>query len=61
MTNYIVDVAYNNGEVALFGPFPATRLEAPFARETAIEFITRIKNAKDSCVTEARIRVLNNA
>ena len=57
MNQYIVDVVYNNGEVALFGPFDAN-LTAKQG-ERAIDFVERIKNAPNSCVVEAKIRVLN--
>lgn len=57
MTQYIVDVTYNSGEVALYGPFDASPQSKT---EKAIDFINRIKNATASCVVEAKIRVLNN-
>lgn len=54
---YIVDVTYNSGEVALYGPFPQIAIKD--GEETAIAFIDRIKKAGGSCVVEASIRVLN--
>ena len=54
---YIVDVIYNSGEVALYGPFPQTAIK--HTDETAIAFVDLIKKAGGSCVVEAKIRVLN--
>lgn len=54
--SYIVDVTYNSGEVALFGPFERNAESG----KRAIDFINRIREAPNSCVTEAKIRVLNN-
>ena len=54
---YVVDVTYNSGEVALYGPFPQIAIKD--TDETAIAFVDRIKAASGSCVVEARIRVLN--
>lgn len=54
---YIVDVTYNDGSVALFGPFNQVLIEDHDVR--AIDFVTKLKNASNSCVVEAKIRVLN--
>jgi hypothetical protein len=60
MNQYIVDVIYSDGSVALFGPFDMYPTSKPgSAVENAIEFVTRIKNAPNSCVVEGKIRVLN--
>jgi hypothetical protein len=56
-SQYIVDVTYNSGEVALYGPFPQIAIKD--TDELAIDFVERIKKAGGSCVVEARIRVLN--
>lgn len=58
MTQYIVDVTYNSGEVALYGPFDASPMSKT---EKAIDFVERLKKAGGSCVVEAKIRVLNKA
>ncbi len=51
MTNYVVDVKYNSGEVALYGPMTG---------KEASEFIDNITiKAKQTCVVECKVRVLN--
>lgn len=54
---YVVDVSYNDGSVALFGPF---KVRANHKEQRAIDFVDRIKNAPNSSVVEAKIRILNN-
>lgn len=54
---YVVDVTYNDGSVALFGPF---NVRPNHKEQKAIDFVDRIKNAPNSSVVEARIRILNN-
>lgn len=54
---YICDVTYSDGSVALYGPF-ANNLTCKVG-ERAIDFVERIKNVPNSCVVEARIRILN--
>lgn len=53
---YIVDVTYNDGSVALFGPF---KVRANHKEQKAIDFVTKLKNAPNSSVVEAKIRILN--
>lgn len=51
MNNYVVDVTYNDGSVALYGPMTG---------KEASEFIDKITvNAKQTCVVECKVRVLN--
>ena len=56
MDNYIVDVEYTDGSVALFGPF---KVRANYKEQKAIDFVDRIKNTPNSMVKEAKIRILN--
>ena len=51
MSQYVVDVTYNSGEVALYGPMTG---------KEASEFIYNITvKAKKSCVVACKVRVLN--
>ena len=53
---YIVDVTYSTGEVALYGPF---NVRANHLEQRAIDFVAKLKNAPNSMVVEAKIRILN--
>lgn len=57
MDHYVVDVTYNSGEVALYGPF---KVRANHLEQKAIDFVAKLKNAPNSCVVEAKIRILNS-